>query len=296
VPRTGASVAEFALSADSSSVVFRADGDASGVFALYRAPIAGGAPVELNPPLVSGGDVTSFALSPDSTRVVYLADQATDEMTELYSVPTAGGVAVELSSIAIPLGDVLDFTISPDSAWVVYRADESANEVKDLYAVPIAGGTPVRLSPTPVTNGDVSPNFVIDAQARYVVYHADVLQNQRVDLFRVPIGGGASIQLNEPLPADHGTSGARIDASGRWVLYSANPGTAQELFAVPLEDGGAPISIAAPLPAGVSEINNSAWVPGRSAVVYRVEQEEAGVFELFVNELPGLRAGFVRRR
>jgi hypothetical protein len=55
-------------------------------------------------------------------------------------------------------------------------------------------------------------------------------------------------------------------------------------------------AIAAPLPAEANSVYSGTWVLGRSAVVYRAEQEEAGVFELFVHELLTQRAGFVRRR
>ena len=79
------------ISADSRSVVYRADQETAGVFQLYRVPLTlSPAPdpptTRLNGPLVAGGDVAEFRLAPDNGPVIYRADQDTDSVRELYRV------------------------------------------------------------------------------------------------------------------------------------------------------------------------------------------------------------------
>ena len=76
----------FAVSSDSSRVVYRADQPVDELHGLFSVRLAGLVRTLLNPPLVAGGEVqTDFAISPDSARVVYRADQNVDELFELYS-------------------------------------------------------------------------------------------------------------------------------------------------------------------------------------------------------------------
>jgi Tol biopolymer transport system component len=115
-------------------VIYAADQATDGVVELYSVPLAGGSPVKLNGPLVSGGDVASALISRDSRRVVYRADQETDTMMELYSVPLAGGGLLKLNSPLTPGGDVFDdYSVSRDSSRVVYRADQETYLVAELY-------------------------------------------------------------------------------------------------------------------------------------------------------------------
>ena len=90
------------ISADSRSVVYRADQETAGVVQLYRVPLSlSPAPdpptTRLNPPLVAGGDVSEFTLSPVDGLAVYRADQDTDNVRELYRVRLGGGENIKLN-------------------------------------------------------------------------------------------------------------------------------------------------------------------------------------------------------
>lgn len=114
----------FAITPDSSRVVYLAQSNSSD-FELYSAPLDGSAaPIILNPPLVSGGQVYTFFFSPDGSRVIYRAMQETVNMIELYSVPIDGSSpAFKLNAPLVSNGDVNDMAISPDGSRVVYIAD-----------------------------------------------------------------------------------------------------------------------------------------------------------------------------
>jgi Tol biopolymer transport system component len=79
-------VDNFAISPDSSRVVYTADQQTDTVFELYSVPLGGpaAAGIKFNGALVAGGNVVNFQISPDSGRVVYRADQQTDEVFELF--------------------------------------------------------------------------------------------------------------------------------------------------------------------------------------------------------------------
>src|SRR5262245_9760432 len=117
----------FAISADSSRVVYLADQDNDRVNELYSAPLDGSSSaLKLNAPLTGGGEVLrDFALSPDGSRVVYRADQDTDGAVQLYSVPLDGSQApVVLGGSSTSGRTVMHFAISPDGSRVAYCADQ----------------------------------------------------------------------------------------------------------------------------------------------------------------------------
>ncbi len=165
-------VQDFEISADSTTVVYRADQDDDEIYEIYGVPIDGGASSKLNSALVSGGDVSGFQISEDSSTVVYDADQDDDGVTELYSVPAGGGTVTRLNRNLVDGGDVRSFQISLDSSTVIYRADEDEDNDYELYHVAIDGGTVSKVNAPLVENGDVS-GFVISPDNSTVIYSAD---------------------------------------------------------------------------------------------------------------------------
>lgn len=116
-----------------------------------------------------------------------------------------------------------------------------------------------------------------------------------MDLYAVPLHGGAAPKrLNGSLPVTQRfpNPDAEIDSTGRWVLFHAAPDhpDAVELFVAPLHGLGAPLRVNAPL-AGVGPASvTGTFRPGSSAVPYIADQDEAGVFELYVTEVVGTRS------
>src|SRR5262249_49594810 len=94
---TAGDVTGFALSADGSRAIYRADQDYDDTYELYGVSLPAGAPEKINGDLVRGGDVTDFALTRDGSMAIYIADQEVDETFELYGRMLDGGALVKLS-------------------------------------------------------------------------------------------------------------------------------------------------------------------------------------------------------
>lgn len=192
-PFATSDVDSFAISADGSTVVYRADETTDNVDEIYAVPIGGGSPLHLNGSLDSGGDVRGFAISGDSSTVVYSADQDDDNVVELYSVSIAGDDNVRINSNIDKDGDVNTFQISADSSSVIYIADLEDDGVHQLYHVPIGGGTSTQLNRSLVTGGDVLPGLLfspvptlhITQDSSTVVYQADQDTDGVLELYAV---------------------------------------------------------------------------------------------------------------
>jgi Tol biopolymer transport system component len=176
--------AAFAISPDSTRVVYVADQEQDERFELYSVPIDDSvSPVKLNEPLPVGGDVYAVGpdyehvqIAPDSSRVVYVADQNVNDRLELYSVPLAGGPTIPLNGTFVSGGNIAvgsgaPFLISPDSSLVVYRADQTIDNLFDIFLVPIDRF----FEPRALTGGFARPGVTfptITPDSRRVVYQA----------------------------------------------------------------------------------------------------------------------------
>ena len=159
----------FAISADSSRVLYRADQDVDGVVELYHVALGGGTPVRLNDPLPAGRTVHSFELAPDSTRAVYRADQDTNDVFELYGVELASGTITRLHPPLPPdAGTPTTYLVTPDSTSVVGASDLVVPDSVQLYALPLSGAGPRSLSGE-LPSGDVE---LFDARGGRVAYIA----------------------------------------------------------------------------------------------------------------------------
>jgi Tol biopolymer transport system component len=130
-------VTRFALSPDSSHVVYIADQDTPNVEEMYSVPLTGGLSVKLNSPLreKDWSFTQHYDISMDSSHIVYIADDDTKGVYELYSMPMAGGPPVKLNGPLVENGDVTRFAISPDSSYVAYVADQDTDRMENVYAV-----------------------------------------------------------------------------------------------------------------------------------------------------------------
>ncbi len=225
----------YAISPDSTQVVYRSDEDVNDIVELYSAPLNGtGAPTRLNGVLVGGGDVLGspsnpdLQISPNSARVVYVADQNVDTLNELFSVPIGGGTATRLNRTLAAGGDVQAFRISPNSAWVIYGADQDSDTVDEVLAAPLAGGTVLDVNGPLVSGGDVVLKFVqttvyeVSPNSLDVLYTADEDFNDEFELYVSSLGGPPGAPTN--------------------VVAVPGNGQATVTFAVPASDGGSPIT------------------------------------------------------
>ncbi len=300
---------DFAISPDSSRVVYVGAQDADGVFELYSVPIDGSSmPVKLNGALVAGGDVQgvaariggvltpvgfAFRISPDGTRVVYRADQTADEIFQLFSVPIdAGASPTAISGPLVDFSDVLTFDVDPQGTHVLYRADQDTNSRVELYSTPIDGSSsPVKLNPALVSGGNVL-EFQIAPDGNRAAYRADQDVDNVPELYGVPLDGSAgAVQLNGALVAGGSVQDFRVSPDGARVVYRADQDVEdrRELYSAPIDGSAGPVKLNDPLfgPDVTWDVDGFPFpaLAGRW-VAYRADQEADGRPELQLYRVP----------
>ncbi|NNJ11536.1 hypothetical protein EKD04_014460 [Chloroflexales bacterium ZM16-3] len=278
----------FAISPNSSRVVYRADQDSDGVFELYSVLITGGLTTKLNGAMVNNGNTSSFEIAPNSSRVVYIADEMTDQVQNLYGVPLTGGTRTQLTSSTSAIsGDVINFNLSPNGAVAVYRADQETDQVFEIYSVALPNGAPVKLNGLLGPDGDVF-NFAISPDSSRVIYIADQETDEVNEIFSVPIGGGTAIRLNPPLVAGGNVTNFKISPDGQRVVYQADQEVngIQEIYSVPIS-GGASQRLSGVATGGGSNISDFAISPNSQRVVFLADQATPGTIELYTVAITG---------
>jgi len=243
--------------------------------------------VRISADLGLDADVRDFVASPDGATVVYLADQDLDEMFELYATPVSGGEPIRLGSTYVPEGDVYDhgIAISPDSSRVVYLADLERVTFNELYSVPLDGQTvPVKISGSMVPGGNVEwwPGTLISPDGSTVVYLADQDTLDQFDLYGVPIDGGTSVSLTSGTAVSIDSFAISPDSSR--VVYADGNSNGVDLFSVPV-GGGERVrlnQVGTVLPEDGYRIS-----PVGPTVVFRSDEEAAGVYELYRTPVEG---------
>ena len=160
------------------------------VQALFSAPVQGGTPAQLNPPLVpdAPGDfdsirpIAAIRVSPDGGRVVYAAQQDTDDRWDLYSAPIEGGPVTRLGGPLARHGGAWQdvnarYRITPDGSRVVFVVDSTDNifdGLVELYSVPIEGGVVTKLSGAMEEGEQIFVSRMeISPDSRHVVFQRD---------------------------------------------------------------------------------------------------------------------------
>ncbi len=238
-------VLEFLISPDSSSVVYRADGETDNVFELYSRAIDGsGAEVKLNDALPTGGVVGSYLISPDSSRVVYIADGDTNNVFELYSRAIDGSDSEVKLNDALPAGGGVQssFLISPDSSWVVFPAEGDTDGIRELYSRAIDGsGSEAKVSGALTAGGSVF-GFVISPNSSRVVYIADGDTDNVLEVYSLAIdGSGSEVKLNGALQSNGDVqSDILISPDSSTVVYRADSDTdsLMELYSRAIDGSG----------------------------------------------------------
>lgn len=248
---------DYKFSPDSTSVLYRADGDTTDVLELYLVSTAApGQPQKVNGTLVAEGDVVNeFHFTPDGSRIGYIADQTTDEVLELYVVSTdALGAATKINGELTAEGDVCRFKFSPDSQRAAYCADQETDGLIELFTVSLSEpGHSIKLNPTLVTDGRVNSDFVFSADSSFIVYTSEQDVAGLDELFRVDIANpGVSTKLNAPLVAGGDVDVFKLSADNTRVAYLAAQEEAGvwEVFEVELAQPGASTKISAPMSFG----------------------------------------------
>ena len=276
---------DYRISADSSTVYFRADHDQGLLLELCRVPIDGSAaPVQLTDLATYPSIEYGFEIG--ATHAAYRRGD------ELFGVPLDGSAPPTPISGPKPLGSFdVPLRITADGSRLVYRSVQGSAK-RELYSVPVDGSAlPVRLNSHLVFGGNVV-DFALDPTGDRVVYRADGQLVQVFELYSVPVDASApAVKINAPLvPAGDVQSVFEIGPDGARVIYLADQEVPDvvELFAVPIE-GSLPAvqlngGLSAPTLAG--DVTAFALAPVGNHVVYRADQDTDEVFELYGVPLP----------
>ena len=286
----------FAISPDSSRVIYLADQDTDEVTELYSVPIDGSAnPVRLNGALADGGDVVTNAglpqISADGHWVVYRAEETRNGSFDLRSVAIdASGPRHRIDRYG------RDFRISPDSRHVLWGAQDEPFPPYDLelFSSPIdRSDSRIRLNGPKAEGGDVfNLGFLFAPDGARVIYRADETTDEVVELYSVPTDASeSSFRINAPLVPGGDVSlephslwitpdssraiyVADQEVDGRTEIYATSLESAAEIFKIngPLVSGG---DAPARFPYGL------VITPDSSATLYIADQDVDETRELY---------------
>ncbi len=255
------------FSPDGQYLVYTADAEVDDVVYLYSVPVAGGAPIRLNPDLAAGGGVGSYKITADSQSVIYASRPMNRGIESIYRVPIGGGASVQLSGSLGLHGSTGPFELDPTTQRVVYEAFESGTGVPALYSVPIAGGAPVQISAA-LASGRTIANFGIDPIGGQVIYIADAEVAGRLEMYGVASTGGTPVRLS-PVGATV-ENGFAFDPFLPVVAFKATPsGSSNTHLYLNATAGGALIQLNVALGAG-DNVFSYAFTPDGTKVVYGV--------------------------
>lgn len=293
---TGAVIAEFAISDNSQSVVYRADQQTDNVVELYQVPLTltplpDPPTTKLSGPMVSGGDVLGFVLHPGTGRLAYHADQDTNDVAELYTVGITGASRVKVN-VALPsgwdvtepevVGDLfrLGYSFPPGGTRLVYEIEQRVGGVlvdKQLYSVPPAGpaSSSVRLDNAP--SGTMPDGYQISRDSARVVYIVADDDVAEYSTRSVPIAGPAS------------SSAPIASTSERGDTFKISPNSARVVWLLDNQVLSSPIAGGTPVPLDGNETDVSEpHIDATSArVVYRGRLTPTGDRDVFSVPLTG---------
>lgn len=234
-PAPTSGIIAYLISPDSRSVVFLA-GPTGGPWQLYRAPIAGGTVVRLNPDLPAGRSVIDMRFNLGGDLVYQTGVVGAGSSAELFVLPVAGGAPRRLNAALTGAQTVGAWQFAGGSAdQVLYflGEGESSSALGTLYRVALSSGDPEPLvQPFPSNNQQA---FAVSPDGGWVVYRRFDATSD-LGLFRVALGGGQPAQLNDP--AGDPIEEWRISPDSSRVLFStANSSTGvRGVYSVPLAD------------------------------------------------------------
>ena len=170
--------------------------------------------------------------------------------------------AQRLSGTLARCGDVGAFRISPDGARVVFSADLESGGVVELFVAPLDGSAaPLRLSAPFGAGGGVErspypsfPPFEFTPDASRVLYYARAGTGNPLMLHCATLDGSGTVTLAEASAFHLAPDGALATCLG----------VGGELFAVPCDGSGLPLSLSGPPAPGASLLN--AWAEPEFAI------------------------------
>ena len=270
---------------DNSRIVFNVTELVSGNNDVYSVLITGGTPIQLNemPPIGNSG--ADFAI-PVGNNVVYLDSKSGS--VEIYVTPITGGTSTKLNGTLVSGGDVSsNFIVANDT--LIYIADQETDNTDEVYSVPITGGTPTKLNGNLTFGGDVQD---IRVSGNRLIYSADQEINNTDEVYSVPITGGTPTKISGSdvdvfelsiSPNANFSNLFSVAQIGDVLVYLAEEGSVDELYAVPTTGGNAPIKINSSLVSG-GDVGKFLLSDGK--IYYIADQDTDNQTELYVTDLP----------
>jgi len=291
---TGGNVAsaDFTFSPDSQRVMYRADQLRDGVDELFTAPADGSsAAVRLNLPMASGRDVIGGAkFSPDSMWVAFQADVRVAGFEEIYTAPSDGSAPatlvsgdlaeldgeIDMDGFIVPvlpprlLGEVGDFRFTPDSSAVFFLGDLELNGFMDdftfdtedfeMFRVPVDGSAPPESISGRFGETSTEVGILIDDMGNEVPTDVTTILGDVLNYKLSPDGSTAIFQERQD----------KITFTGP-----------KNIWTVPADGSGPAVMLNTQLPAGGDIFEDYQFSPDSSRVLYRGDQFEDGIFEIY---------------
>ena len=181
--------------------------------------------------------------------VVFTADKDSNGTTELYASFDDGTEIIKLSETMVAGGNVASFEVSPDGIWVAYVADQDTNNLFELYVVPVdkaPSESAVKVS-VPLAGNGVRENPAGSGLYSYA---------WAPDSSRVAYIADA----DDPI----------VQIVDFFELFSSTPDGLEKRLISALVDPS-------------SDVEDFQWEPLSTLIAYVADQEEIGVFELFIS-------------
>ncbi len=298
---------DFALSADNQRVVFRFDPRQEGRYAIFSAPLTGGAAaadITLGALGAPGGpSAVDFVLSPAGERALYrFSDPATGSLNLAVSTIAGPSFVVQRltsfgagSSVARPgpadapppppSADPRPYAFAPNGTEVLFIADATPGRYQ-LFRVTAVGGPGAPSDPQLVSGIASSASDVVDFQlspdGERVVFLADLVSDNQYALISVQRDGSTPALIGLPTIDAGDVLDYAISPDGARVVFLADYRTdgVNELLSAPILGQAGPTVLNSALPDGGS-VTRFAIAPGSQRVVYSAAQEHAAMTELF---------------
>jgi len=225
----------------------------------------------LAPGELPGGSV----ISPDGNHVALVASGSLKRVAIDGSEPPL--------TLAPPQCSV--YGIEPSSATVLFRRRDPATSAGGLYAMPFDGSAPpTELDVLTRPTQDIRGVWISSSPAR-LIYKTDRTLDEKFELYSVPLDGSAPPRrLNGPLSPGGDVDTVILTPDGKRILFLADErDEVLELFEVSVDGGAGPRRVNEPLPLGpvLGDVTSFQVAPGGEEIVYRADQENDEVFDLF---------------